>query len=128
MCTVPVSSLITHGFVLGYDLSLAAPSVNSVLHPHYLIAKDTRLTVDEWVERGMHEVLNHVVGTRMPVWIILLLVLQLRERRLESLTQRLVDVVVRLDNRSTGVQSWDQIGLLEELSFGAQFFDTLTSC
>ena len=86
MCTVSVSSLITHGFVLGYDLSFAAPSVDSILYPNYLVAKDSSLTVDEWVERGMHEVLNHVVGTRMPVWIILLLNLELGKRGLKAFT------------------------------------------
>jgi len=85
---------MSNGLVLGYDLSLAAPSVDSILYPDNFLAKNPRVAVDEWVERWMDEILDHVVGARVPIRIVFLLELQLGKRSLNIVMQRLVDASV----------------------------------
>lgn len=92
--SAPVPSLVSNRLVLGYDLPLAAPPVDSILYSNYFLAKYPRVSVDEWVERWMDEILNHVVGARVPVWIVHLLELQLGKRGLKTFMQRLVDASV----------------------------------
>jgi hypothetical protein len=92
--TICVCSPFSRGLGLGYDLSLATPSIDSIVYADYFVAKHSSLAVDEWIEGRMDEVLNHIVRTGVPVWIILLLELELGERSLEVFMKGLVDQVV----------------------------------